>query len=343
MNLLQQKKFLPWVIFILVLGIAPIFADRYIIHILCSCLVWSIIASNWNLVLGFGGIFSLAPLAFWVGGAYMSAMLSKHLGLLPWLAMPIAGLGMALVGFLLGLPCLRIKGVHTALFTLIFFECLSPLITWGRKWGTGGSSGLAGIPRLQIGEFSFDTTFYYYTAFILFLIIIYLLHKIINSSIGKAFIALRDAPLRANSLGVDEYRYSLLIFTISSFFLGLTGGFYAHWMGSLSVHLLGLSLFLMVLLMVEGGGMGRLSGGIVGAFSVTILSEILRPLEKWRLVIFGAMMIIIIVLAPEGMVRIGDVFGEFLKDFFKPGRKGGRDQEEREGSMNQSQTLKPGG
>ena len=308
----RQKNLLPWGIFMLILALAPLFTDRYVTYVLCLCLVWSVIACNWNLVMGFGGIFSLAPLAFWVGGAYMSAMLSMYLGISPWVAMPTAGLGMAAMGFLLGLPCLRIKGHYTALFTLIFLECLAPIIIWGQKWGTGGTSGLAGIPRLQIGELTFGPISYYYTAFGLFLVTVFILYSIINSSLGKAFTALRDAPIRAESLGVDEYKYGLLIFAISGFFLGMIGGFYAHWMGSVSPHLLGLSLFLIALLMVEGGGLGRLSGGVVGAFTVTILNELFRPLEEWRLVAFGLLMIIIIVLVPEGMVRIGDIFKQSI-------------------------------
>lgn len=311
-DFIRQKKLLPWGIFMLILALAPLFTDRYVTYVLCLCLVWSVIACNWNLAMGYGGIFTLAPLAFWVGGAYMSAMLSKYLGISPWIAMPTAGLGMAAMGFLLGLPCLRIKGVYTALFTLIFFECLAPIIIWGQKWGTGGASGLAGIPRLQIGDFTFGPNSYYYAAFGLFLITLFTLYWIINSPIGKAFTALRDAPIRAKSLGIDEYKYDLLIFTISGFFLGLVGGFYAHWMGSLTPHLLGLSLFLMAILMVEGGGLGRLSGSIIGAFTVTVLNELFRPLGEWRLVVFGALMIIIIILVPEGMVRIGDIFKQSI-------------------------------
>jgi len=262
--------------------------------------------------MGFGGIFSLATLAFWVIGAYISGVLSKNFSLSPFLTIPIAGISMAILGFLVGLPCLRIKGVHTALFTLMFFECLIPLIVWARPLGTGGSEGLIGVPRLEIGGYKFTPLSYYYFALVLFVVIIFILNKIINSSIGKAVIALRDSPKRARILGINEYRYNLLLFSISSFFLGIVGGFYSHWVGALSTHLLGLSIFLLALLMVEGGGLGKLSGGIVGGFTVTLANELLRPLRTWRLVVFGAIMLVIIILVPEGIVKIGDYFIQLI-------------------------------
>jgi branched-chain amino acid transport system permease protein len=267
--------------------------------------------------MGFGGIFTLGSIAFWLIGAYISAILSMKLFLSPWISMPIAGVFTAIIGLIVGLPCLRIKGVHTSLFTLMVFLCLGPVIIWARPWGTGGTQGLIGIPHLNIGTFKFNIYSYYYFALCLGTFIIFILYKIINSSVGKAIIAVRDAPERAKSLGVNEYKYNLFVFTISSFFLGLAGAFYGHWMGALSTHLLGLSFFLLALLMVEGGGLSKLSGGIVGAFTVIILNELFRPLGSWRLVVFGALILTIIILVPEGLVNVFDMLKHHVVNAIK--------------------------
>jgi len=310
-----QKKFLSGVIIMLFLAFLtfPFFTGSYVLHILILCFIWSVVACNWNLIMGYAGIFSLGQITFFVGGAYTSAIIAKSLGISPWIGILIAGILMGLLGFVIGLPCLRIKGVYIGLFTLVFHECLAPLLIWGKAFGTGGATGLISIPPLRIGGFVFNEVSYYYTAFAVFLAVLYIVYRIINSSVGRAFVAIRDSEVFAENLGVNEYKYRLMVFGISAFFTGIIGGFYAHYLQVISPKLLSLSLFLTVLLMVEGGGLGRFGGGVLGAFVVTILGEFLRPVGEFRLLIFGALMVIIIVLIPQGMIGVGDV----LKDVFK--------------------------
>ncbi len=285
-------------------------------HLLIMSLVWGIVAASWDLILGYAGIFNLGQIAFFAIGAYTSGMLSVHLGLSPWIGIPLGGIAGGIFGFLIGLPCLKLKGIYIALMTLAFYEVVGPLITVGRAVGTGGQQGLYPIPALSIGNYTFNTdqlTPWYYVAFAIFVIFLFVIYKLINSHFGLAFTALRDREPLAKSLGVNKYVSSLILTAIAAAMTGFMGAFYAHYVSVISPRLLGLENFLFLLIMVILGGASNFPGAVIGAFAVTFLNDWLRPLGSYRLLALGGVLVLIIILFPKGIMGAIDALSERLR------------------------------
>jgi branched-chain amino acid transport system permease protein len=298
------------VMFIL-LGIIPIFAHNnlYMMNILIACLVWGVVASAWDLIMGLAGIFSFAQIAFFAVGGYSSAMICSGMGISPWIGMFIGGAFAAILGVVVGLPCLKLKGSYVALVTFAFHMLLDPFIKsdLGKAIGTGGPQGLISISAFKIGGYEFSSLELvppYYAAFILAAIFLFIICKIIHSKFGLAFVAMRDSESFSKSVGIDDFKYKLLVFAISAFITGVMGGFYAHYVGMMSTRTLGLELFIFLMLMIVAGGSGRFPGALIGAFIITIVSEILRPFETYRMLIFGGMIVIFILKMPQGTLGI---------------------------------------
>jgi len=291
--------------YLVLFSVFPLFVqDRYILHILILCFVWGAVAEAWNLIMGYAGIFSLGQIGFFVIGGYASAMLSKLLGWSPWLGMLAGGVLAIVAGLIIGLPCLRLKGVYIALLTLACVDSIPYLIIVAEAIGSGGSTGLADIPSLTLGSFQYEANKipYYYTALALSGVCLYIIYRVIHSNIGLGFMGLRDSEDFARSLGLNEYKYKLLVFAISAFLTGIMGGFYGHYVSSIGPKLLGLDLFLTVIMMVEFGGTGRFPGALLGAFIITLLNEFLRGFGLYRLVILGGIVLSSIILMPEGVI-----------------------------------------
>jgi branched-chain amino acid transport system permease protein len=283
--------------------------NLYLMNILITCLIWAVVAASWDLIMGFAGIFTFGQVAFFVIGAFGSAILTRATGISPWFGILFGGVLAGAMGLLVGLPCLRLKGAYVALVTFAVHMILEPFLksSVGRTIGTGGSPGIMSIPPLSLGQYEFSSMNLippYYAAVLLSLISLLIIYKIINSTWGLAFVALRDSEVFANSLGVDEFKYKLLVFGISAFLAGSVGAFYAHYVGMLSSRILGLDLFLILMVMLVVGGMGSFPGAVIGSFITISVSELLRPLETYRLVIFGAIVILLVLFLPQGITGL---------------------------------------
>ncbi len=289
------------------LAIVPlVVSDSYTLQIFTLALIWLMVVAAWDLITGYAGVFSFAQVAFFVIGAYASGMISGQTPLSPWVTMPLGGLIAAAVAVLIGIPCLRVKGVYVALVTFALQLVLPTFILRGERFGTGGAGGLYGIPELSIGGYSFsplDQVPWFYTALVLAAVTVYLIYfRILRSHFGVGVSALKDAEGFAKSLGVSESRSTLLVFAYSGFFTGLAGGFFAHYTGSVSTDLLSMSYFLLFLVMLTVGGMGRYPGAVIGALVFTFANEYLRISGTARQIIIGAIVIVAIVAMPKGVV-----------------------------------------
>lgn len=296
------------------LSILPIFlrGNPPIMHILIMIMIWAIVASHWDLIIGYAGVFTFGNVAIYVIGAYASAMLTMQLGISPWLGILAGGVIAAGVGVLISLPCLRLKGAYVALLTFALHMILKPFFQSdvGRAIGTGGTQGLLTIPPLSIGGYTFSSLEpvpWFYVTLGLSLVSLLAIYKIIHSPWGLVFTAVRDSETLAKSAGVDVYRYKVIVFGITSFFTGMAGALYAHYIGVLSTRVLGLDFFLLLMVMQVVGGMGRFPGALLGAIIVTFANEELRAVGVYRLVIFGTMVVTLVVLAPRGIM--GAIFG----------------------------------
>lgn len=291
---------------LLVIVLYPVFfhSKSYIMHIFILFFCWAVLASSWNLLFGYAGIWSLAQVGVFVIGAYSSGMMAKHIGISPLICIPLAAILTALIVTLfVGLPSLRLKGIYICVFSLMFADALPSVLTQTRKW-TGGGRGFHDIPPLWN---NISRVHYYYVGFAIFLISLFIIYKIVNSSTGKAFIALRDSRDFALSLGINEYKERLKVFALSSFFAGLAGAFYGHYLGHISPSSLGISPFLLAIAMMEMGGLGRFPGAVIGAVVLVFGSELLRLTGMSRLTILGAAVVLVMLFMPKGLMQIVDM------------------------------------
>jgi branched-chain amino acid transport system permease protein len=302
-----RKELLTFIGLFIILTVLPVFIHdhSYIVGLMITCMIWGTMAAIWNFTMGYAGIFTFGQFGFFAIGAYISGMLAKHLGVSPWISMFAGGCGACIMGLLIGIPCMRLKGAYIALITWALHLVLGPMIKVAESLGTGGSTGLMSIPSLKIGTVVLSRTSllpWYYIGLILSFMVLLVVYKIIFSSMGLGFIGLRDSEDFAKTLGINDYKYKLLVFGISAFLTGIVGAFYVHYAGLISPRILGLDIFLLVMLMLILGGIGVFPGAFIGAFIVLLLNEVFRPLGAYRFLIFGAIVIVSIKAMPEGLL-----------------------------------------
>ena len=294
--------------------VAPLGRTNYVIYILSSWLIYSIAAMGLNLTLGYAGQISLAQASFMGIGAYTAALLT--LAGVPWLVAMPAGLALCfVVGLALGFPALRVQG-HFLAFVTLAFNTLFFLVARNEELLTGGPYGLSGLPRPDF--WAFDTAknlpFYYFTL-IVFVASAALMWGVVRSPWGRAFKGLRENPIRAESLGVDTRRITLLAFAIGSAYGGLAGALISPLVQYIEPASFAFTQSLRVLLMVVVGGSGF--GPVLGAAVVILLPEFLRFTEGYYLMIYAAAVIALMVFCPPGLIGLG----RRLSDRFRPKRE----------------------
>lgn len=278
--------------------------DRYFLDLVILFFVWSLIVTQWNLVLGQAGIFSLVQFAIFNLGGYFTAVVGVHLDIGPaWSFIP-AGLFCALFGFLVGLPCLRLRGPYVALLTLATSSVVLLLISADTSGFTGGGYGLYGF-----GDYGFRDLFgsfgklvaHYYFALILLVLACWIAIKVMKSPLGLAFRALRDSEGYAGAVGISRYRYQLLVFTQTSFFIGLAGSFYGTHLGLVDPTGFDFGTLMLLLAMIVVGGTGTRWGPILGCALLMVLNEFMREIPQWRDMAVGGTVVVFLLLWPRGI------------------------------------------
>lgn len=304
---MTQKSKLFIALAIVLLALAPLGQKGYIIYVLTSWLVFSIAAMGLNLTLGYAGQVSLAQAAFMGVGAYTTAIMTMA-GWHWMLAMPVS-VGLAfVVGIVLGYPALRVQH-HFLAFVTLAFNTLVFLVLRNEEWLTGGSFGLVGIPRPDFGFFNANKPLnYYYFTLVMFLVSAGALAWLVHSPWGRAFKALRENSIRANSLGVDTRLMTLLAFAIGSAFGGLSGALMAPMVQFIEPGSFAFVISLKILLMVVVGGSGFFYGPMLGAAVVIIMPEFLRFTEGYYLIIYALLVIVLMVYSPGGLIGMGEKF-----------------------------------
>ena len=287
---------------LIVLLVAPMGLKKYGLYLLSYWMIFVIATMGLNLVLGYAGQKSLGHAAFMAIGAYTVAILQAH-GVNFWLAMPAAAALAFVMGWLVGYPALRVQMHYLAFATLGFNEVLM-LVIRNEEWLTGGTFGINNIAR-PAGLVS-DTAFYY-VIFGFALVICGLLYLLLRSPWGRAFTALRDNPLRAESLGINIQRYTLMAFAIGAAIAGLAGGLFAGLVNFIEPIPFSAQSSIMMYLMVVIGGSGYFLGPILGAAIGVILPEWLREFQGWYLVVFGLSVMMLMVWLPGGLLSIPDM------------------------------------
>jgi len=249
-----------------------------------------IMAVSLNLINGFTGQFSIGHAGFMAIGAYTSAVFTVKLGQ-PLLLGTLAGAVLAaLLGFLIGLPTLRLKGDYLAIATLGFGEIIRVLFVNFEY--VGGASGFSGIPHITTWTWVFFWT--------LFTVIF--ITNFINSSHGRACISIREDEIAAEAMGINTTKYKVMAFTIGAFFAGIGGALYAHYFYVIAPQNFGFLKSIDYLIMVVLGGMGSITGSILAATVLTILNAFLQSFAEIRMIIYSIVLIIIMIFRPQGLM-----------------------------------------
>ena len=293
---------------VLLLLVMPQFLKNYGIYLLTYWLVFIVATMGLNLVVGYAGQKSLGHAAFFGIGAYTVAILMKA-GFSFWIGFPAAALICFVVGLILGFPALRVQAIYLAFATLGFNTAIW-LVMRNEEWLTGGTFGINNIARPSLFGYSLEGNLaYYYFVLAVTLVVASLLWGLLRSPWGKAFTALRDNPIRAESLGIDIRNYTLLSFAIGATCAGVAGALFASLVQFIEPTPFAVGASIMMYLMVVVGGAGYFLGPIVGAAVGVVLPEWLRDVPgvaNWYLPMFGAAVILLMVWLPDGLLSIPD-------------------------------------
>lgn len=331
------------VLFIL-LYIANISLDPYILRILNLSAIYTILGLSMNLINGFTGLFSLGHAGFMAVGAYTTALLTMSISskqvnffmaplvspldkiVLPFLpALLLAGVISAIIAFIIGAPVLRLKGDYLAIATLGFAEIIRVVFTNTQSL-TNGALGLKGIPMTTNLWWSFGIA----------LFTVYIMVSLINSSYGRAFKAIREDEIASESMGISLFKHKVLSFAIGAFFAGVGGGLLGNLVGTVDPLMFRFFMTYNILLIIVLGGMGSITGTIISAFVITIAQELLRFLDEpmfpsipalpgLRMVVFSILLMIVVLFFRNGLMGTREfswdkLFGKVSK---KPLAKGG--------------------
>jgi len=323
--------------------------DAYIVRILNLCAIYTVLGLSMNLINGFTGLFSLGHAGFMAIGAYTTAILTLSVNakaqnfflepiaaplanvVLPFFpSLLLAGILAALAGFLIGAPALRLKGDYLAIATLGFAEIIRVIFTNTQNI-TNGALGLKGIPAYTNLWWSYGIAAFT----VLFMVLL------INSSYGRAFKAIREDEIAAESMGINLFKHKVMSFTIGAFFAGIGGGLLGNLLGTIDPAMFKFTLTFNILLIIVLGGMGSISGTVISAFVVTISQEALRFLDQpmdlgfivipgvagMRMVVFSILLMLVVLFYRHGLMGTNEFSWDRLINilsFKKPLLKGGK-------------------
>ena len=282
------------------------FASEYVLHVLILIMIYMVLAMGLNIVPGFCGLLDLGFVAFYAVGAYAYALLHENFGLGFWTVLPLAAILGTFVGVLLGFPVLRLRGDYLAIVTLGFGEIIRLVL---ENWGdvTHGPSGISNIARPGFFGIEFGIQdgirFMYYIMIGLVIFTILVVTRLKYSRIGRAWLALREDEIACQAMGIDKMRTKLLAFALGATWAAMAGTVFAAkttFINPASFTFMESALILSVVVL---GGMGSTFGVICGAFILILLPEHLRAFSEYRMIVFGACMVLFMVFRPQGLIR----------------------------------------
>jgi branched-chain amino acid transport system permease protein len=306
----------------------------HLMHILPLIGIYIILALGLNVIMGYTGILHLGYTAFYGIGAYAAALLAIHLHMSFWLILPLAGIITLIAGVLLGMPTLRLRGDYIAIVTLGFVEIVRLGLN-NLDSITNGPKGLPGVnqsimtPSISFGSYKLllnDDIHYYFFILGLVLLTIFIMHRLHNSRIGRAWVSIREDEIASELMGVNTTIMKIYAFGVGSFFAGVAGCIYVHWIGFITPELFTFWEAVLIVCMVVLGGMGNINGVILGTILIVGIPEVLRDVlqsisnnlsdapsadawQKWienlnlgRMLLFGGIMVIMVIFRSQGII-----------------------------------------
>ncbi len=309
-----------WISALLIAAVIyPQLTGRYATDVAINVLFYVCLGLGLNIVVGLAGMLDLGYIAFYGVGAYTYAILNTTLGLAFWVCLPLSGFFACIAGCIVGYPTLRMRGDYLAIVTLGFGEIIRIILN---NWMsvTNGPNGILGLkpigillPFLENG-LTFEVVwmkklnYFYYFILALAIFTIISVRRLNFSRIGRAWESIREDETAAELMGVNTFNYKLLAYAMGAIFAGLAGAFFAARMKFVSPESFTFLESAMVLCMVVLGGMGSIPGIILGVLALISLPEVFREFESYRMLVFGATMIIMMLFRPAGIIpakRVG--------------------------------------
>ncbi|WP_366922379.1 branched-chain amino acid ABC transporter permease [Metallumcola ferriviriculae] len=311
----------------LLLFLLPVYAGTYLVSIANLVGIAIIGSLGLNILTGFTGQISIGHGAFLGVGAYAAGFITAKMGLPFWIALPAAGVITAAVGAIFGIPSLRLKGLYLAIATLAAQVIIEFVIA---HWD-GVTNGVHGmfLPAPQLFGFTLDNDVsYYYLVLVVCIIAAMFAFNLFRSRVGRAFVAVRDRDLAAEVMGINLFKYKIMAFALSSFYVGVAGALWGHYLRIISPEHFTIAVSIQYLAMVIIGGLGSVMGSIYGAVFITLLPIVLREIAGLfstyfpnietiilglKEAVFGTTIVVFLIYEPEGLARIW----QNIKDYFK--------------------------
>jgi len=283
----------------------PLLVDTYQANIMILALIFVVLGLGLNITVGLAGLLDLGYVAFFAVGAYTYALLNTRFGVDFWFCLPLGGLTGALFGVLLGFPILRLRGDYLAIVTL-GFGSIAKIVIENWEELTNGAKGIAGIDRpglfgieMSIGG---ATVYTYYLMIALVALTIFLTNRLKDSRIGRAWMALREDEIACVAMGIDMARTKLSAYALGAFWAGLVGVIFAARNTYINPNSFTFMESALVLSIVVLGGMGSIIGVIIAALVLVLMPEYLRDFGQYRMLVFGAVMVLMMIYRPQGLI-----------------------------------------
>ena len=306
-KLADPKLARPLLSLVLIVALAyPFVSGMYQTNIMTTALMYIILGLGLNIVIGLGGMLHLGYAAFYMIGAYTYAILNQNFGVNFWIALPLGAVFSMIFGILLGFPVLRLKGDYLAIVTLGFAEIVRIVM---ENWNdfSSGPSGIANIPRPGFFGIKLSlqqaTIYIYMITLALVIFTIFVVRRLENSRLGRAWEAMREDAIASESMGVNITTTKLTAFALGVFWAGMVGVIFAAKTTFVNPASFTLLESVLILCIIVLGGMGSTSGVIVGAFMIVLLPEYLRAFSEYRMLIYGAILVLMMVFRPNGIIQ----------------------------------------
>jgi len=302
----EKRIYIPGLVAIGIFTMAfPLIFSMYQTTIMVTALIYVMLGLGLNIVVGLAGLLDLGYVAFYAVGAYAYALLNYHFGLSFWMVLPIGGALGAIAGIILGFPVLRLRGDYLAIVTLGFGEIIRIIL---ENWNefSFGPSGIANIPRPSLFGMDLsvhDSTIYiYYIMIALCLFTIFVVNRLQDSRVGRAWIALREDEIACQAMGIDKAKTKLTAFSLGATWASMAGVVFAAKTTFVNPASFTIWESIIVLCIVVLGGMGSIVGVIAGALVLILTPEYLRAFSEYRMLAFGTLLVVMMIFRPGGII-----------------------------------------
>jgi len=303
---MQTKNVIPCLtLFFILTLLLPHYVSAYQINIITTALIYVVLGLGLNIVVGLAGLLDLGYVAFYAVGAYSYALINYHFQISFWFLLPLCALLSATFGVILGFPVLRLRGDYLAIVTLGFGEIIRLVL---ENWNefSFGPSGIANIPRPPFfgmeSNIQSASVFMYYLMILMVIFTIFMVNRLQHSRIGRAWLALREDEIACQAMGIDRTKTKLMAFALGATWAGLMGAIFAAKTTFINPACFTFLESAIILSIVVLGGMGSILGVILAAFILILLPEYLRAFSDYRMLIFGASMVLMMVFRPQGLI-----------------------------------------